>query len=337
MMFSFFRKGPDFLVWASVDTDRLKDGLMQLAEGKIMSLEEAFDSSDEGDTIVMMTKHMSKKITSSEMEQVAGFKCSSEDLLCKYISAQDNHITSTVRRAPSIVIMRVFGDIKKVTDKIAQDYDAVNGSFEQQLEQANDYGIILGFTQESLKNSVTVKSLYPEVMYININYEEFMSDMRMQVLRYINEGIDKRDWYELEIRIYDRYEAYSLQYERLMKIIEELELGLVLGEAWSKDYPRLFMSVGVYRLRLFTFISPLEIKKALLGFEYTYSGDRIVDIDIYKGKTKLNWTDTIEKGLVRDRKQMAEQFRERYNKQIRSEIKSEISKLEKQILETRID
>ncbi len=336
-MFSFFRKGPDFLVWATEDIDTLRDVLMEMVEGEILSLEEAFDASDEGYTIVMMTRQMSQKVTSSEMEQVAGFRCSSEDLLCKYISAQDNHIISTVRRAPSIVIMRVFGDVQKVMDKIAEDYDAVIGSFEEQLEQANDYGIILAFTEDSLKNSITVKSLYPEVMYINMRYEDFMTDMRMQVLRYINEGIDKRDWYELEIRIYDRYEAYSLQYERLMNIIEELELGLVLGEAWSKDYPRLFMSVGVYRLRLFTFISPLEIKKALLGFEYTFNADRIVDIDIYKGKTKLNWTDTIEKGLVRDRKQMAEKFRARYDKQIRPEIKQEISELEKQILKTRID
>lgn len=336
-MISFFRKGPDFLVWAAEDTTALREGLLQLVDGDILTLEEAFDASDEGYTIVMMTRQMSQKITSSDMEQVAGFRCSSEDLLCLYISAQDYHIKSKVRRAPSIVIMRVFGDARKVMDKIGEDYEAMTGSFEEQLEQANDYGIILAFTKESLKNSITVKSLHPEVMYINMRYEDFMADMRMQVLRYINEGIDKRDWYELEIRIYDRYEAYTLQYERLINIIEELEIGLVLGEAWSKDYPRLFMSVGVYRLKLFTFFDPVDVKKVLLGFEYAFSGQRIVDIDVYKGKTKLNWTDTIEKGVPRDRMQMAAAFRKKYDKQLRPEIRKEISELEKQILATRTD
>ena len=336
-MISFFRKGPDFLVWAAEDTTALREALLHLVDGEVLSLEEAFDASDEGYTIVMMTRHMSQTITSSDMEQVVGFRCSSEDLLCRYISAQDYHINSTVRRAPSIVIMRVFGDTKKVMDKIGEDYEAVIGTFEEQLEQANDDGIILAFAKESLKNSITVKSLQPDVMYINMRYEDFMADMRMQVLRYINEGIDKRDWYELEIRIYDRYEAYSLQYERLMNIIEELELGLVLGEAWSKDYPRLFMSVGVYRVRLFTFLDPVDVKKVLLGFEYTSSAQRIVDIDVYKGRTKLNWTDTIEKGIARDRMQMAVAFRKRYDSQLRAESKEEISELEKQILDTRID
>lgn len=336
-MISFFRKGPDFLVWAAEDTTALREGLLQLVDGDILTLEEAFDASDEGYTIVMMTRQMSQKITSSDMEQVAGFRCSSEDLLCLYISAQDYHIKSKVRRAPSIVIMRVFGDARKVMDKIGEDYEAMTGSFEEQLEQANDYGIILAFTKESLKNSITVKSLHPEVMYINMRYEDFMADMRMQVLRYINEGIDKRDWYELEIRIYDRYEAYTLQYERLINIIEELEIGLVLGEAWSKDYPRLFMSVGVYRLKLFTFFDPVDVKKVLLGFEYAFSGQRIVDIDVYKGKTKLNWTDTIEKGVPRDRMQMAAAFRKKYDKQLRPESRKEISELEKQILATRTD
>ncbi len=336
-MFSFFRNGVNFLVWACDDVEMLRNNILEISEGKELSLEEAFDSSGQDDTIVILTKEMSDMVSRKNFEKVVVANVSSEDLLSKFIS-QENPLKHTkVRSAPSMVIMRYLGDVEKIINEIKQDYDCQEGEFFDLLEQGNDKGLILSFTDRSLKSDISIKNHYKKALYIKIPYEEFMSEMRMHALRYINEGIGKKDWYELEIRIYDRYEAYQLHYERLMEILEELELGIVLGEAWAKDYPRFLMSVGVYRIRFFTFNSPKDIKKVLLGFEYTKNGTRIVDMDLYKGKIKINWTDTLEKDIPRVRTKLAETFRQRSLNNMRKEIVDRIEKLEEEILKTRID
>lgn len=336
-MFSFFRNGVNFIVWASDNLDELRDNIIKISDGKELSLEEAFDSSGEDDTIVIFTREMFEKVSTKDFENVIIAKISSEDLLSRFIS-QDNPPQNTkVRSATSIIVMRYFGDVEKVIDEIKIDYDCKEGDFVDLLEQGNDKGVILCFTDKSLKSDVFIKNMYKKALYIKIPYETFMADMRMHSLRYINEGLGKKDWYELEIRIFDRYSAYQLQYDRLIEILEELELGIVLGEAWAKDYPRLFMAVGVYRIRFFTFNQPKEIKKVLLGFEYTSQGTRIVDMDLYKGKTKINWTDTLEKGLPRIRFKMAEIFRNRSIAQMRPETVENIIRLDEEIIKTRIE
>lgn len=336
-MFSFFRNGVNFIVWASDDISMLRDNILEISKGQELSLEEAFDSSGEDDTIVILTKEMADKVSSENLEKVIIANISSEDLLSRFISQENPPQNTKVRSAPSIIVMRYFGDVEKIISEIEHDYDCREGSFVDLLEQGNDKGVILSFTDRSLKSDVFIRSLYKKALYIKLPYETFMADMRMHALRYINEGIGKKDWYELEIRIYDRYQAYSLQYDRLIEILEELELGLVLGEAWTKDYPRMFMPVGVYRIRFFTFNPPKDIKKVLLGFEYTSDGTRIVDMDLYQGKTKINWTDTLEKELPRIRFKMAEVFRQRSISQMREDVVANINKLDEMILNTRVE
>lgn len=44
-----------------------------------------------------------------------------------------------------------------------------------------------------------------------------------------NESIGRRDWTEMEIRIYDAYEHYSPHIERLRTVLRSLQIGLNLG------------------------------------------------------------------------------------------------------------
>ena len=48
-MFSFFRNGVNFIVWASDDISMLRDNILEISKGQELSLEEAFDSSGEDD------------------------------------------------------------------------------------------------------------------------------------------------------------------------------------------------------------------------------------------------------------------------------------------------
>jgi hypothetical protein len=82
-----------------------------------------------------------------------------------------------------------------------------------------------------------------------------------------------------------------------------LVIGLILGETWGKDTASMYQSVGIYRVRLFTFLDPIEFKKILTGLEYMEDGKRIVDMDLYTQKKKIHWFDLRTPG-IKDKNQL---------------------------------
>ena len=90
-MFSFFRNGVNFIVWASDDISMLRDNILEISKGQELSLEEAFDSSGEDDTIVILTKEMADKIAIEEgFKSFADMYNKSEDSdFCYYTEFDD--------------------------------------------------------------------------------------------------------------------------------------------------------------------------------------------------------------------------------------------------------
>jgi hypothetical protein len=125
-----------------------------------------------------------------------------------------------------------------------------------------------------------------------------------------NESIGRRDWTEMEIRIYDTYEHYSPHIERLRTVLRSLQIGLNLGEGWGKDHARILMPIQVYRLRILTFVEPEEIKKTLVALEHTQEGTRFVDMDLFVKGRKVSWTSLHEEDL-KERVQMGAGLRRR--------------------------
>ncbi len=75
-----------------------------------------------------------------------------------------------------------------------------------------------------------------------------------------------------------------------MMVIEDLDLGFVVGEGWDWDYPRPFMRVPVYRLKLLTWEDPpARVKFLLKGIEYL-GYRRLCDIDVFLEGKKVSWT-----------------------------------------------
>ena len=167
-MFSFFRNGVNFIVWASDDISMLRDNILEISKGQELSLEEAFDSSGEDDTIVILTKEMADKVSSENLEKVIIANISSEDLLSRFISQENPPQNTKVRSAPSIIVMRYFGDVEKIISEIELDYVCREGSFVDLLEQGNDKGVILSFTDRSLKSDIFIRSLYKKALYIKL-------------------------------------------------------------------------------------------------------------------------------------------------------------------------
>ena len=98
----------------------------------------------------------------------------------------------------------------------------------------------------------------------------------------------KPEWNEITIKLYDALGYYKENIERLMIVIEDLDLGFVVAEGWDWDYPRPFLKVPVYRLRLITWEKPERVKFLLKGLEYR-GYKRLCDIDVIVKGEKLSW------------------------------------------------
>ena len=148
-------------------------------------------------------------------------------------------------------------------------------------------------------------------------------------MSYFNEARGHADWRSLEIRVYDMWERYPLQAKRLRLVLDELEIGLVLGEGRGKDFAHILMPVPVYRFHLATFLEPERIKEILMGMEYSASGKRLVDLDLFEGKKKTSWGAMAEKD--EDRERAGVRLRERLMEGLLPSTGDQLARIEEEI------
>lgn len=336
-MFHIVRKGPRFLMMETSELESVKEYFLDNFKCQARdNIELAFRDTEEGYSIIFLTDNMKSAEKLTDLDQIIIFEDDIDYIFSKLINDGKSGMITRTRVAPRIIIMRLFGNADYIIDEISQDYNGREGGFYELLNDFNHRGTIVAFSQKPLNVKMTMSDLNTRALFVEHRSGYLLKNFRIDALRYINEGLDKKDWYEMEIKIYDRYSAYELHYKRLLRIIEILELGIILGESWSKDYPRLFMAVGVYRLRFFTFHDPKKIKRILLGLEHLEDGIRIVDYDLFCNKKKINWTDAIEGG-IRVRKQLSAINRKRIYEKLTDADKEEMQALEMEIVKTRID
>ncbi|SHK57236.1 hypothetical protein [Tepidibacter formicigenes] len=334
-MFSIIRRGPKSLIIESKNIDKLKEYFVnELKAIKEASLTTAFQEAGEEYTIIFLVEKVKEVVKCSECIDTLIIKEDPDIILCKVLNNKIKEDITFSRIAPRIIFMRIFGDIDKILVKVKEDYKAVEGNIIDLLDNYNDKGTILAFTEKPLNKIMYLEDIHEKSLFIEEKYSDIFKKLRIHALKYLNAGLDNRDWYEIEIKIYDRYGAYKLHYERLLKILEGLELGFILGESWTKDYPRLFMAVGVYRVRFFTFYNPKYIKKILVGSEFLEDGMRIVDYDLYYNRKKINWTDIVEDNL-RSKNLLGEKYRKEIFSKLEEKEINEILNLECEIIKTR--
>lgn len=335
-MFSLVRTGPKLIVFGSNNVCDLSNLLRDNFNGVIMGLDQALEISQEDSTIIFITDpdkkiaHLSDVKSIVLVPQRSDFLFSSILNFKAYSYIQDSHI------APGTIIMRVLGDTKKIIESIRQTYDGKIMSIYECLDKGISNQSILSFTENPINKNLKLTDFKNEHILIDLPPHILHKRLVIQALRFLNEGLVDKDWYDLQIKIYDRYSKYKLHYERLSIILDNLELGLILGESWAKDYPRFLMSVLVYQIRLFTLLNPIEIKKLLLGMEYLEDGTRICDLDlIYKGK-KVDWVETLEtstKSLTRQ--EVGLKYRKEIYSKLSNEYIEKLKKYDEEIIKTR--
>lgn len=332
-MLSIFRSGPKVIIIESSLVELVRNCLVDDFQAERHDIDTAFEKSTENTTIIFLTNKRKDVIKPVDVRDVLFFQNQAESILCRIINDKKYDIVSSARIAPRTIIMKTFGNTDKVIDQIVHDYDAKVGDFIEILEN-NNKGTIIAFTQRQLNEPVNLSDLHARSILIDKDYPSVMRKLKIHDLKYLNIGFDNKDWYELIIKIYDSYGEYMLHYQRLLKILEHLEVGFILGEAWGKDAATVFLSVGVYRIRFFTYYEPKDIKKILLGLEYLEDGTRIVDFDLYHKRRKVYWTDVMKK-KVKNKEELSSIYRGEIFSQINDKVKEEVFEMEKQILDTR--
>jgi len=280
-----------------------------------------------GDTVVILP---------GGREREEGFllaETSPEEILALLINEKKQAEVGQVRLLPRIILMWVPGDLPKVVEQIREDFSGIPIPLKEIIaRRVGLRGVGVCFTRSRLNRNISPEEFHPQALDISVPYNTLYRQLRARAFEYVNQSMEKRDWYEVNIMIYDKYERYLLQYKRIMMVLMDLGVGLVLGEAWEKDYGRMLLPLQVYRIRLFTFLLPLEIKEILMGLEYAGDGSRLCDLDIRLHKKKgLSWTESKEK-TSRSREELGRQYREKILREISPRHRKELLQIEEDLL-----
>lgn len=205
----------------------------------------------------------------------------------------------SIRALPKVIVFNSLGNAEAVLRKIQSEYQCERATMQQFLDQyESDAGVIVAFLCENCGSSL---GFYEDALFIKESYEAVFHYLQIHAPRYLSKSFAPNAWHMVDLRIYDRYEAYELQYRRILKAISALELGYIISETWNREITVFNEPIGTYQLRLLTFLQPSELKKMLIGLEYGQDGRRIVDLDLFWHGKKLSWKDVMDDKETRRR------------------------------------
>ena len=293
-MLSLMRGAPRLLLLETKNGEQLGSFLDRRMAEHAYDLREAWGKAGEQQTLVFLKDTAGKKAeeTGSWLEGSRIYVISegTEDLLCALVNEGLCSLVERVESRHGGLIVRTFGEIDAIVDLLKAELGAHEIGGPEWTTWPDRQGTTVLFTEKSLRNIVEPSDLHPRRLVLPMRNEVAIRVMRRSIVRYVTSGLSGRSWHAVELRLYDKYGLYDLHYRRVMRVLEALELGFVVGEGWSRDFARVLLELKCYSLKMVTPIAPAEVKRAMLGLEYAADGRRIADFDVYAGKEKVSWT-----------------------------------------------
>lgn len=219
-----------------------------------------------------------------------------EYVLCHLMDETAKSLITSMRALPQIIVFNSLGEHTPVVDKIQAEFQCERTSTKDLLFRENNEGVIVAFLMNETEAG---REFYQDTLFIQQPYGELISYLRIHAPRYLAKAFAPNAWHMVDLRIYDRYEVYDLQYKRLVKAIKALNLGYIVTETWNREVSTFTEPVGTYHIRLLTFLEPLELKQMLMGLEYSASNRRIVDLDMVWHNKKISWKNLLDNKEIR--------------------------------------
>ncbi len=220
-----------------------------------------------------------------------GLKEPVSDVLCHLLQTEAATMIRRIRPLPQVIIFNSLGEQEPVVEKIQRELSCEMASLSDLLHRENQDGVALVFLMQDEPDK---RNFYEKVLFIQQDYASLLRYLSIHAPRYLAKAFAPDVWHMVDLRIFDRYEAYDLQYKRLTKAIGDLKLGYIVTETWDREISAFAEPIGTYRIRLLTFLQPLELKKLLIALEYGQGGSRIVDLDLIWHNKKISWKDLLD-------------------------------------------
>ena len=225
-----------------------------------------------------------------------GMEQTVEYVLCHLMGETAKQLVTSMRALPQVIVFNSLGEHNPVVDKIQAEFQCERTTTQDLLFRENNEGVIVAFLMGETEAG---REFCKDTLFINQPYAELMSYLRIHAPRYLAKAFEPNAWHMVDLRIYDRYEVYDLQYKRLVKAIQALNLGYIVTETWNREVSAFSDPVGTYHIRLLTFLEPLELKKMLMGLEYSASNRRIVDLNVIWHNKKISWRNLLDNKEIR--------------------------------------
>lgn len=266
------------------------DTLREKLQMKPVSLTEGLRESDENTALLFLTNNQSFETDPEDARMILLSLGSGTTALAGIFNAGLTPLIQRIDMGPRQLVMRVPDNIPRVMEMLSKDYEGKIVSWNQGVRMGNKDQTILGFTTQRLHQKLDENAFWHHCLLIDQPLYECYGQLRKEALIYINHSLGEGSWYEYRINLYDAKGAYETHYKRFTHVVAALELGMILGENWTRDHALTLFSVLAYQLRLFTFVPPHEMKELLMGLEYDDEGNRLADFDLYHRNRKVAWT-----------------------------------------------
>ena len=288
-MISLIRGGPRMLWIQTPRPEELESFLLGRAQARTYTLLDAFDQAGEPDTLVFLSLPEAPPTLEC---RALGIPEDPASLLAELLNRRQAPLVHQVRLLPGFLILRTLGAVDRTIDGLREELRAQEIPLDRQIEELFHLsGTVLAFTEAPLGHRLPLRSLNPRVLLVPLPQGELLESLRSRSLRILLEGQGHREGWVADVRLFDQWERYDLHRERLLRVLEALEMGLLVGESWVRDFPRFMLEVRAFQMRLVSFLPPGELKEVLLGLEYDGQGDRVGDFDLYLKGKKVSWID----------------------------------------------
>lgn len=284
-MLSLVRSGPTIITISATgcpdELIRSISGISFARPGR--SPLESYSNAGEGDTLVFFSSECSEEV------QTYQTTVPSTAILCNIINSNLADKIHRIRVTPANIVMRLMGDFDKAIDQIAMDFKAREAIREGLMQHLDEKSVLLNFTSEPLNKLVSIDGFYKRALLIDKPYGQLMTFLRARAQEYLTIAMGTPDWNEVEVTMFDAMDQFNLHYQRLITVLQGLDIGVVIGESWVPEYTVAFLKSEVYQVRLLTPFPAQEIKRIAMGLEYDDDGRRVVDFDVYNNKKKIGW------------------------------------------------
>lgn len=332
-MISLMRGGPRLLLFETKNADELERFLDRRLADHAYDLGEAWKKAGEQQTLVIVKDASGEEGRDSgnrlEGSRIFVSSESTEDLLCALLNERLCSLVDRVQSRQGGLIVRTFGELDAIVDLLKAELGAEETGGPDLAAWPEQQGTPVLFTEKPLGKIIEPSDLHPRRVVLPMRNEVASRLMRRSIVRYVTSGLSKRSWNAIELRLYDKYGLYDLHYRRVMRVLEALELGLVVGEGWSRDFARVLLELKCYSLKMVTPLEPPGVKRILVGLEYAGNGSRIMDLDLYMGKQKIGWGDVAG---GESRENLGMKAREALRARLEPPDRAELDALEAEIL-----